>query len=174
MKTWERRVNAEMDAPRGEKREQQETQETESSGESQEAWQGAIRKSSAGRTSIAEVSRERAWGNGDVGSTFPSNCAVPGRHHAHSSAVSAVGLMPPSPDLVDASDAILPTPLPASSSAARTTGSYGGEVDEAAPASPSIREWAAKAARNSLGLSLADFGGLICTGNGHTEEELEL
>lgn len=174
MKTWERRVNADMDAPRGEKRKQQETQETESSGESQEAWQGAIRKSSAGRTSIAEVSWERAWGNGHVGSTFPSNCAVPGRHHAHGSAVSAVGLMPPSPDLVDASDAILPTPLPASSSAARTTGSYGGEVDEAAPASLSIREWAAKAARNSQDLSWADFGGLICTGNGHTEEELEL
>ncbi|KAF4302553.1 hypothetical protein GTA08_BOTSDO09897 [Botryosphaeria dothidea] len=76
--------------------------------------------------------------------------------------------------LVDASDAILPTPLPASSSAARTTGSYGGEVDEAAPASLSIREWAAKAARNSQDLSWADFGGLICTGNGHTEEELEL
>lgn len=40
--------------------------------------------------------------------------------------------------------------------------------------SPSIREWAARAARNSEGMTWAVFGGLICTGNGHTEEEIEL
>lgn len=168
MEEWARRENG----PRGEKRKQQETQETQNSDESRAGQRTPIEENPL----LAQCIDSSASQNASKIRLSPSPAL---RSTAHPENRGPDGSPPTymreSPDLLTASDPALPTPLPAASSAVGPgRGNGDAVINRGAPPPRSIRQWAGTAAKNLDDMSWSRFGGLVCTGNGHTEEELEL
>ncbi|OJD35815.1 dna repair protein [Diplodia corticola] len=172
MDVWEERRKRWVS---GNKRQQEETQETQSSGDDDSASpdeQGSNVKrrcisAEAAATTDAEMRRP---------STTPSSVLVSFEESLEGTpqAGQAPGLSDTSPakDSATYPEQWSPTKIDRDEENVCEDVEDVEDAEDALEAtSPSIRTWAARAAKGSNGLTWADFGGLVCTGNGHAEEE---
>lgn len=181
MAEWEERERG----SRGKKRKPQDTQDAQDSDESFNERHTEDEASSSVACHDDSTLREHIQATGTIRShslehvvTTPTEAlttSIAAQEQARVSGGAPSGQTTKSQDLLTASDPTLATPRPGAPMAARISRAEDDDEQEGASSPPPIiREWTGRAARNSQGMDWANFGGLICAGNEHTEEEEEL